>query len=317
MRDISSKQISLRTARAVAVVLCSQYTLELMKNDDLPKGNLFDVARAAGFLAAKQTQMLIPHCHPVSIDGMNISYAYLDEANLPEEIQTLAGKTGVAIIGEGKSIGRTGIEMETLTTVSISALTIYDLLKPLADPELEITSIKLLKKTGGKSDRIKFTKVRQAAAVLVCSDGTASGKRDDKSGLLIQEMLKPHNIEIADYKILPDDTLAIREQVQSWVAQKIPFIFTTGGTGFGPRDNTIAAIQPILEKEASGITEAMRVHGQMRTPLAMMSRSVAGSIGQTLIVTLPGSSTGVRESLDAILPAVFHARNMLRGGGHE
>jgi molybdenum cofactor synthesis domain-containing protein len=248
---------------------------------------------------------------------MNISYAYLDEGNLPAELQALAGRTGVAIIGEGKSIGRTGIEMETLTAVSISALTIYDLIKPLADPELEITSIKLLNKTGGKSDRTKFTKVKQTAAVLVCSDGTAAGVRQDKSGLLIQEMLKNHNIDIVDYKILPDNTLAIREQVQAWVARKIPFIFTTGGTGFGPRDNTIDAIKPILEKEASGITEAMRVHGQMRTPLAMMSRSVAGSIGQTLIVTLPGSSNGVRESLDAILPAVFHAGNMLKGGGHE
>jgi molybdenum cofactor biosynthesis protein MoaC len=317
MRDISSKQISLRTAKAVAVVLCSQSTLDLMKADALPKGNLFDVARAAGFLAAKQTQMLIPHCHPVSIDGMNISYAYLDEGNLPAELQSLTDKTGVAIIGEGKSIGRTGIEMETLTAVSISALTIYDLLKPLADPELEITSIRLLNKTGGKSDRTKFTKTTQKAAVLVCSDGTAAGVRKDTSGILIQEMLKNHNIEIAEYKILPDETLAIREQVQAWVAQKIPFIFTTGGTGFGPRDNTIDAIKPILEKESSGISEAMRVHGQMRTPLAMMSRSVVGSIGQTLIVTLPGSSNGVKESLDAILPAVFHARNMLKGGGHE
>nr|AIA18706.1 MoaC family [uncultured bacterium] len=306
MRDISSKQISLRTAKAVAVVICSQSTLDLMKANALPKGNLFDVARAAGFLAAKQTQMLIPHCHPVSIDGMSISYAYLDEGNLPSEVEPLAGKTGVAIIGEGKSIGRTGIEMETLTAVSISALTIYDL-----------TSIRLLHKTGGKSDRTKFTKTTQKAAVLVCSDGTAAGVRKDTSGMLIQEMLKNHNIGIAAYKILPDDTLAIREQVQAWVAEKIPFIFTTGGTGFGPRDNAIDAIKPILEKEASGITEAMRVHGQMRTPLAMMSRSVAGSIGQTLIVTLPGSSNGVRESLDAILPAVFHARNMLKGGGHE
>jgi cyclic pyranopterin monophosphate synthase len=316
MRDISAKQISLRTARAVAVVICSQQTLELVKRDALPKGNLLDVARAAGFLAAKNTQLLIPHCHPVSIDGLQITYDYL-EPGKPNADVNVQEAWGVIVYGEGKSIGRTGIEMETLTAVSVSALTIYDLLKPLADPEIEITSIKLLKKTGGKSDRSKFTQSRYKAAILVCSDSTATGNREDQSGLLIREILATHNVEVAGYKIVPDDIQAIQNQVREWVLQDIPFIFTTGGTGLGPRDNTVEAVRSIIEKEADGITEAMRSHGQMRTPLAMMSRAVAGSVKQTLIVTLPGSPNGVRESLDAILPAVFHARKMLKGGGHE
>ncbi len=316
MRDITGKQISLRTAKAVAVVLCSKETLERVQNDTLPKGDALNVARAAGFLAAKNTQMLIPHCHPVSIDGMDIYYRYLQPGQEFDELESLQGKYGVVIYGEGKSIGRTGIEMETLTAVSISALTIYDLLKPLADPEMEITSVKLLRKTGGKSDRKKFTKVSHQVAVLVCSDSTAAGKREDRSGVIIQEMLKSHNAEVVDYKIVPDDAAIIQRQIKDWVAQDIPFIFTTGGTGLGPRDNTIEAVKAILERDADGITEAMRSYGQMRTPLAMMSRGVAGSIGQTLIVTLPGSSGGARESLEAILPAIFHARSMMLGGGH-
>jgi molybdenum cofactor synthesis domain-containing protein len=247
---------------------------------------------------------------------MNINYEYLQpNTNLDELIQ-LQGKVGIAIYGDAKSIGRTGIEMEILMAVSISALTIYDLLKPLGDPQIEITSIKLLKKTGGKSDRATFTKVRHQAAVLVCSDSTAAGERQDKSGIFIQEMLSAHNVEIADYKIVPDDIDSIQQQIKAWVQQGIGFVFTTGGTGLGPRDNTVEAVKAILEKEADGITEAMRVHGQMRTPVAMMSRAVAGSIGLSLIVTLPGSTNGVRESLEAILPAVFHARSMLKGGGH-
>ena len=84
----------------------------------------------------------------------------------------------------------------------------------------------------------------------------------------------------------------------------------------GPRDNTVGAVKEILERDADGIMEAIRNYGQMRTPLAMMSRGVAGSIAQTLIVTLPGSSDGVRESLEAVLPAIFHARKMMKGGGH-
>ena len=100
------------------------------------------------------------------------------------------------------------------------------------------------------------------------------------------------------------------------MAGDIQFVFTTGGTGLGPRDQTVGAVRELLERDAEGIAEAMRVYGQMRTPMAMMSRGVAGSIGETLIVTLPGSPDGARESLEAILPAVFHARKILTGGGH-
>ncbi len=296
-------------------VNCSEATLELIKNNALPKGNLFDVARVAGFLAAKNTQNLIPHCHPVSIDGLSIEFEIL----LPKDtspLLTLHNKSGVLIIVEGKSIGRTGIEMEVLTAVAICGLTIYDLLKPLNDAELEITSIKLIQKTGGKSDKIKFFKNKQKAAVLVCSDSTFAGKREDKSGIMIREMLEKYNTEVVDYTILPDEPEEIKKQILEWVKQDVPFIFTIGGTGLGPRDKTVEAVKSIIERDADGISEAMRSYGQMRTPLAMMSRSVAGSINHSLIITLPGSSDGVRESLEAILPAIFHARNMLKGGDH-
>ncbi len=315
MRDITSKQISLRKAMAVGFVVCSETTVELIKNNELPKGNLFDIARAAGFLAAKNTQHLIPHCHPVSIDGMTVDFEVLTP-QVSSDLLSIKNKYGVLITIEAKSIGRTGIEMEALTAVSVCALTIYDLLKPLNDKELEITSVKLIEKSGGKSDKLKFTKNKQKAAVLVCSDSTFAGKREDKSGMMIIEMLNTYNTETIDYKVLPDEPEQIKAQILDWVKKDIPFIFTTGGTGLGPRDKTVEAVKSIIERDAEGITEAMRAYGQMRTPLAMMSRAVAGSINHTLIVTLPGSSNGVRESLEAILPAVFHARNMLRGGDH-
>ncbi len=315
MRDISAKQISLRTAKAIGVVLCSDDTLELVKADKLPKGNLFDIAKAAGFLAAKNTHNLIPHCHPVSIDGMTITYGYLDENSIPDELKTLKGQNGVVVYCEGKSIGRTGIEMEVLTAVSVAALTIYDLLKPLDDTALEITSVKLLKKTGGKSDKKKFIQ-KNTAAILVCSDSVADGQKEDVSGLKIKEILLGFDVETVDFQIVPDDVDAIREKVKDWVAKQIPFIFTTGGTGFGPRDFTVQAIRGLIEREAPGISEAIRVHGQMRTPTAMLSSAVAGVAGHSLIITLPGSVKGVQESLEAIVPQVFHSRNMIAGEGH-
>ena len=316
MRDITHKQITLRTAKAMGVLFCSQATIGLIQNNQLPKGNLFDMARAAGFIGAKLTPQLLPHCHPVQIDGMDISFEILDNTLHAEYFDTgLSEKSGIIITGEAKSIGRTGIEMEILTAVSVAALEIYDMLKPV-DKQLEIGHIKLLQKRGGKSDRERFFAESPVCAVLVCSDSTAAGTRQDKSGVIISEMLRDVNCEVVDYRIVPDDEEQIQEQISAWVAQDVQFVFTTGGTGLGPRDNTVNAVSAILEREAPGISEAMRGYGQQRTPVAMMSRSIAGTIGNTLIVTLPGSSAGARESLEAILPAVFHARKMMLGGGH-
>jgi cyclic pyranopterin monophosphate synthase len=329
MRDITHKQISLRTARAAGIVFCTPATIELIRTDQLPKGNLFDVARAAGFLGAKHTPQLLPHCHPVAIDGMEMQFEFLQRelhsdlfgqsgpsghTNLSES-NAIFERSGIVIQAQASSIGRTGIEMEVLMGVSVAALEIYDMLKPV-DKYLEIGHIRLLEKKGGKSDREKYFATPPSCAVLVCSDSTAAGQREDKSGKLIKEMLEAVNARVVHYTVVPDDKDKIQQKIREWVAEDIQFIFTTGGTGLGPRDNTVSAVREILERDAEGIVEAMRVYGQMRTPLAMMSRAVAGSIAHTLIVTLPGSSDGARESLEAILPAIFHARKMMKGGGH-
>ncbi len=316
MRDISSKQITLRTARAVGIIFCSAESLELIRSNSLPKGNLFDVARVAGFLGAKLTPQLLPHCHPVTIDAMDFTFEFLDKTLHTELFDAnILARTGIVIRGEAKSIGRTGIEMETLTAVSVAALEIYDMLKPV-DTQLEIGHIKLLEKKGGKSDRSRFTENTPTCAVLVCSDSTARGEREDNSGKLVVSMLEKAKASVLHYTVLADDKEAIQDQIRQWVSEDIQFIFTAGGTGLGPRDNTVSAVREILDRDADGITEAMRSFGQMRTPLAMMSRSIAGTINKTLIVTLPGSSNGARESLEAILPGVFHARKMMEGGGH-
>lgn len=319
MRDITHKSISLRTARAVGILFCQPETIGIIRDGKLPKGNLFDVARAAGFVGAKSTPQLLPHCHPVGIDAMDLRFSFLDRELhgdvFGEEVFSRPGVAGIVIEGEAQSIGRTGIEMEMLTGVSVAALEIYDMLKPV-DKRLEIGHIRLLEKRGGKSDREKYFATSPSCAVLVCSDSTAAGDREDRSGKIIQEMLAEVRATVKHYTIVPDEIDIIRATILQWVAEDIQFIFTTGGTGLGPRDRTVEAVRGILERDADGIVEAMRVHGQMRTPMAMMSRAVAGSIGHTLVVTLPGSSNGARESLEAILPAVFHARKMMKGGGH-
>src|SRR5580698_5170837 len=106
MRDITHKQITLRTARAAGILFCSAATIELIRNEKLPKGNLFDVARAAGFLGAKATPQLLPHCHPVAIDGMEMEFEFLDPATHLELLGERAARaSGIVILGEARSIG--------------------------------------------------------------------------------------------------------------------------------------------------------------------------------------------------------------------
>ncbi len=316
MNTITHKPITLRTASACGIVFCSTETITRIEKNELPKGNLFDVARAAGFLGAKATPQLLPHCHPVTIDGMQIHFDYLDREKHADLFNDATlRRSGIVITGEAQSIGRTGIEMEMLTAVSVAALEIYDMLKPV-DKQLEIGGIRLLSKKGGKSDREKWISGKPSCAVLVCSDSCATGEREDKSGRLIQSLLSQWPVELSAYNIVDDNAESIREQVTQWVESGIDCIFCTGGTGLGPRDVTTDTLRPMLQREVPGIAEAMRSYGQQRTPLAMLSRSLAGTIGNSLVIALPGSTGGVKESLEAILPAVFHALNMMKGEGH-
>ncbi|MCG6191878.1 bifunctional molybdenum cofactor biosynthesis protein MoaC/MoaB [Leptospira sp. FAT2] len=302
MIDITEKKISLRSATAEGFVYCTPETLKRIKENSLPKGDLFGVAKASGLLASKKTSDLIPHCHPVNIDSFDLTFELVER--------------GVRILASGKSIGKTGIEMEVLTGLSVAALTIYDLLKPI-DKELEISSVRLLEKKGGKSEtQISKFADGAKAAILVCSDSTFAGKREDASGKVIEDIFKESNVQLADYRIVPDEPEEIRKKVLSWVELGIDLIVTTGGTGLGPRDNTTDTVRALLDQEIPGIAEAMRSFGQDRTPYAMLSRSLAGRIKKTLVVCVPGSSNGARESLKAIFPAIFHAKKMMRGEGH-
>lgn len=316
MRDITAKFSSLRTAKGIGVVFCQPETLTRIMENRLPKGNLFDIARAAGYLGAKQTEALIPHCHPVSIDALDIRYEYLEPKHLNKDLAAYQEHHGVVIYAEGKSLGRTGIEMEVLTAISVTALTIYDLLKPI-DKEVEIGSIRLLDKRGGKSDRPKPKAGTADSAILVCSDKGSVGEREDESGMVIREMLREQGASVKAYAMVPDDADAIRQQLQAWVDQDIPFVFVTGGTGSGPRDVTPEVVYDLCDKELPGVAEAMRAYGQQRTQYAMLSRSVAGIARNTTIISLPGSPKGVRESLQAIMPAVFHNRPVSEGEGHD
>ncbi len=151
--------------------------------------------------------------------------------------------------------------------------------------------------------------------ILTVSDKGAKGEREDRSGPAIREIMEAAGAHVARYKIVPDEPADIKAALTAWSDEGIDLILTTGGTGFSPRDWTPEATRAVIEREAPGISEAIRRAGMEKTPTAMLSRAVSGIRGTTLIINLPGSERSVRESLAAVLPALPHAVEILRGGG--
>lgn len=153
--------------------------------------------------------------------------------------------------------------------------------------------------------------------ILTVSDKGARGEREDRSGPAIRKMIEAAGGEIVRTKIVPDEPEEIRSALLAWSDEGLDLVLTTGGTGFSPRDQTPEATKSVLEREAPGLPEAMRRAGAEKTPMAMLSRGAAGIRKATVIVNLPGSEKAVRESLGAILPALPHAVDILKGTASE
>lgn len=302
MIDVSPKFNTLRYAKARGVLHARAETIQRVKNRDVPKGDVLEVGRSAGIGAAKRTSDWLVFCHPIPLDWVEVHAELFDDK--------------IEVTAEAKAIWKTGVEMEALTAVSAALLNMYDMLKPI-DDNLFIGEIRLLEKKGGKSDYTDELTHPITAAVLVISDSTFEGKREDRSGKIIKEFLSTQPIDVKLYEILPDDKERIQKRLIELVDQEnIGLIFTTGGTGMGPKDVTPEATKTVIEKEIPGIAEAMRKHGKERTPYAMLAREVCGMRKKSVIINLPGSSRGAKESLEAIFPGLLHGFLMIAGGKH-
>ena len=155
------------------------------------------------------------------------------------------------------------------------------------------------------------------AAVITCSNRSAAGRRPDDSGGLLAELLTEAGHSVADPVIVPDDVEAIRSAIKEAIARGARVVLTNGGTGLTPTDVTPEAVRPLLEREIPGIAEAIRMSSYPTVPTAALSRGIAGAIGETLVVCLPGSPGGARDGFAVLAPLLGHAVDQLAGGDHR
>ena len=150
-------------------------------------------------------------------------------------------------------------------------------------------------------------------AILVSSDRAYQGVYEDKSGAYLKEKMTAEGYDVVDLTVLPDDLDALKDKLLTYVERDVRLVLTTGGTGFAARDVTPEATKAVIDREAPGISEAIRAHSSAITPHAMLSRATAGIKNKTLIINLPGSRKAAEESLAVILPALPHGLGILNG----
>lgn len=281
------------------VKVSRQETITAIQGRKVPKGDIYEFARAASLLAIKRTSDVIPDCHPLPIEFAEVTYS----------IDALS----VIINVEVHTIYKTGVEVEAMHGASVAALVMYDMLKPI-DKGVEIHRVRLLHKSGGKSDTQEIAK-DLTCAVIVCSDTVSKGQKEDTAGKKAVAMLEKFVASI-DYHIVADEIKDIRQTLGDCIDKGVDLVIFTGGTGLSKRDITPEAVVTMIDTFVPGIMETMRGYGQQRTPHAMLSRGIAGFAGNTLVLTLPGSQKGVEESLSAVLPSLFHVFSVRNGASH-
>lgn len=321
MADIRSKRPTRRRAVAVGEFLPGPEAYATVVERRLPKGDALVMAEIAGLQGAKMASMLMPLCHPISLELVRVRCLPVPERH------------AIRVYCECALEARTGVEMEALAGVNAALLTLYDLTKPV-EPALAISGIRLLFKEGGKKglwihpegmseDERAHYQPRGLArldgvpcAVLTLSDRASSGDYEDRSGPVLAEGLRKLGAELAHVEVLADDIEPLAERLRSLAAKGVRLCLCTGGTGLGPRDVTPEALRRVADRPVDGLAEMLRSESAKHTPLAWLSRAEVVQVGGMLAFALPGSPRAAQQCMDMLSPLLAHALAMLDGRSH-
>jgi len=323
MVNVAEKSLTKRKAEATGTIRMSNEAFSLVRDKKLPKGDALALAEMAGISAAKQTANLLPLCHPLPLELVQVKCS-LEEAHQSVRVQCVVATTA-----------KTGVEMEALTGASVALLCLYDLIK-MVDPALVVEQVRLNYKNGGKNGHWNHpesnleSKVDQSkkesllaplllgvkCSVVTISDRVSQGFSQDAAGPIAVNWFNEHRATLLDSSLVPDEKVRIQSVVRDLIKQGSQLIVTTGGTGMGPRDVTIQALQEISTKEIRGIGEFLRQEGSKVKRTSWLSSSTAFIIDKTLILALPGSPNAVFQGLTSLTHLIPHALHITNGGNH-
>ena len=321
MADVRRKRPTLRRAVAVGELHAGPVGFAALAGKTLPKGDALAMAEVAGLQGAKNAAQLMPLCHPLSLE-------YVDVRCVP-----VPERHAIRVYCETSLTAKTGVEMEALAGASAALLTLYDLTKPI-EPALTIEAVRLLFKEGGKkglwvhpagmSDDERTHYRPQAdprldgelVAVITLSDRAAAGVYEDQSGALLEQRLQAMGADV-HRQLLADGIEPLAAALREEAARGTPLVLCTGGTGFGPRDLAPEALAQVATRPVPGLAELFRSASSAHTPLAWLSRNTCALVGDgTLVLLLPGSPKAVAQGMDILGPLLPHALAMMRGLPH-
>jgi molybdenum cofactor biosynthesis protein MoaC len=298
MIDVTDRPPRLRRAVAEARVHARPETLAAVREGRVPKGDVAATTRAAALLGLKRTPDLLPFCHRIPVEHA--------------AVEVTVGEDAVHVTVEVAAVARTGMEVEAMTGAAIAALNVYDMLKPL-DSTTAIGEVRVVTKSGGRSDHRPDRDTAPSVGVLVVSDSVAAREAEDSAGAATRTALEEAGLAIGAFDVVPDEADLIADVVRGWVDELgLELVVAVGGTGAGHRDRTPEAMRTLLDLELPGLGEAIRAHGRERTPHADLSRAVGGVRGGAVLLAVPGSTRGAVEAMEAVLPWVVHLLDVLR-----